>query len=188
MKDWLFYPLIIAFAGAMIAYALSLAEYENVDLSEGFIVEGRALSTFYASQGTTFSIAGDNVNPFAYAVLSAHVSRKNAPPSAGIFITLGPEDKKIFSDKNLRITVHARKGRANPLDSFDVAYFSQGAGSGWKSFELSNEFQDYSFVYKTGKADLGKNDYVGLWPDVAGQGRTMDIKWLKIELANKAAP
>ena len=31
MKDWQFYPLIMAFVGAMIFYALSLADYQDVD-------------------------------------------------------------------------------------------------------------------------------------------------------------
>lgn len=185
MKDWLFYPLIIAFAGAMIAYALSLADYEEVDTQQGLVVEGRALSTFYAAQGTSFSIAGDNVNPFAYAVLSAHVARKNAPQSAGVFITLGPADKKVFSGKSIRVTARARQGRADPLSGFDMRYFGKGAGSKWRSFDLSGEFENYSFEFKAGAANPDTNDYVGFWPDVAGQGRTMDVKWLKVEIIDK---
>ena len=183
MKDWLFYPLVLAFVVAMVYYALSLATYEKIDSSKGLVVEGRFLSTLYASPGTSYSIAGDNVNPFAYAVLSAHVSRENAPPSAGVFLTLGAEDKKVFAKQNLRISIRARKGRANPVESFDIQYFAKDVESGWRTFELTNEFEDYSFDYRAGNANAGENDYLGIWPDVAGEALTMDVKWLKIEVA-----
>ena len=185
MKDWLFYPLMIALVAGMIAYALSLAKYEEVDGEAGLVIEGRALSPLYAAPGTSYSMAGDNVNPFAYAVLSAHVSRANAPSSAGVFLTLGPNDKKVFSNKNLRVTINARQGRANPLDSFEFRYFGKGAGNRWRPFELTREFSEYSFDFKSGNADLKVSDYVGIWPDTAGRGRTMDVKWLKVEIIDE---
>lgn len=184
MKDWQFYPLIMLFAGAMIAYALSLADYEDIKGENGVVLEGRSLSTLYSSEGVSYSIAGDNVNPHAYAVLSAHVSRANAPPSAGVFLTLAPKDSQAFAGKPLRVTIRARKGRATPLETFDMAYFGQrGAGqSPWQSFELTRDFKDYSFEFTPKPVATQGNDYVGIWPDVQGRGRTLDVKWLKVEV------
>ena len=112
MKDWQFYPLIMAFVGAMIFYALSLADYQDVDRAGGVAVEGRSLSTLYAAEGVSYSIAGDNVNPHAYAVLSAHISRENAPPSAGVFLTLDEKDSQTFALKPLRVTRAQGPGHA----------------------------------------------------------------------------
>lgn len=186
MKDWLFYPIVIALVGGMIAYALSFSDTTGTReaVTNEIVIEGRDLQTLFAAEGTTFSIAGDASNPAAYAVLSAHVSRQNAPPSAGVFITLSPAYETKFAGQDLRITVNARKGRANPLDRFEVAYFTVGAGdSGWQVFELGNDFRDFSFTFTPGLPNgAASNDFVGIWPDNAGRGRTMDVKSLKVEI------
>ncbi len=184
MKDWQFYPLIIAFVVAMVAYALSLADYDNAARASGLTLEGESLSGLYAAEGLSYSIASEINNPAAYAVLSAHVSREKAPKSAGIFVTLGPKDEKAFAGQLLRITVTARKGRTAPLERFDAAYFTAGAGdSAWQTFELSNEFSDYAFEFTPNfpTGDPG-NDFVGIWPDVDGEERTMDVKAISIEI------
>lgn len=192
MKDWFFYPIAIALIAGMVAYAMSFSTVQTSDgpLSDVVLMEGRGLQTLFAAEGTAFSIAGDVNNPSAYAVLSAHVSRANAPKSAGVFFTLGPEYEKKFASQNLRITVHARKGRSNPLNTFEFAYFTVGAGdSGWKEFALDNEFQDISFEF-TPKLPVGDpgNDFVGIWPDKDGRSRTMDVKWIKVEIVKDNNP
>lgn len=190
MKDWQFYPVIIAAIIAMVAYALSLAEYTSGPLTGKFVIEGQSLNTLYAAEGVSFSIAGDTNNPNAYAVMSAHVSRANAPRSAGVFATLGPADEKRFAGQDLKVTIRARKGRGAALSSFDMGYFTAGAGdSGWKTFELTNAFRDFSFTFTPGlpKGDPG-NDYFGVWPDVDGQGRTMDVESMTIEIIEPEQP
>ncbi|MGJ8562894.1 MAG: hypothetical protein ACSHXY_05015 [Alphaproteobacteria bacterium] len=184
MKDWQFYPIITAAIAALILYALSFAEYGNGPSGNNFVIKGPSLNTLYAAEGVSFSIAGDPSNPSAYAVMSAHVSRANAPPSAGVFATLGPADEKRFAGQKLNITVRARTGRATPLASFDVGYFTAGAGdSGWKTFSLTDEFEDYSFTFTPGlpKGDPG-NDYIGIWPDVEGKSLTVDVKSITVDI------
>lgn len=192
MKDWLFYPIAMALVAGMIAYAMSFSTVERQDgpLPDFVLIEGRDLQTFFAADGTSYSIAGDVNNPSAYAVLSAHVSRANAPPSAGVFLTLSPAYEKKFAGQNLRVTVHARQGRSNPLDQFEFGYFTAGAGSsGWLVLELENEFRDISFDYMPGLPNGDpSNDFVGIWPDKEGRNRTMDVKWLKIEILKDEAP
>ena len=57
-----------------------------------------------------------------------------------------------------------------------------GRGSGWITYELTNEFQDYSFDFTPNLPNPEGNQYVGIWPDVKGRGRTMDVKWVKVEI------
>ena len=188
MKDWQFYPLIIAFVVAMVAYALSLANYDDVARTSGLTLQGESLSGLYAAEGLSYSIASEMNNPAAYAVLSAHVSREKAPKSAGIFVTLGPKDEKAFAGQLLRITVTARAGRTAPLDQFEIAYFTAGAGdSAWQTFVLTDEFADYAFEYTPNfpNGDPG-NDYVGIWPDVDGEERTVEVKAISIEILPNA--
>lgn len=192
MKDWQFYPIAIFVICAMVIFAMTRGQHEVLEQGADFRVEGQSLNTLYAAEGVSFSIAGDAVNPNSYAVLSAHVSRANAPPSAGVFVTLTPAYRQAFAGKELRITIRARKGRATPLDSFDIAYLSEGVAagsSGWRTFPLSNEFEDISFTYTPKNTDGAPGtDYVGIWPDVEGNGRTMDVKFIKVAVVSSATP
>lgn len=183
MKDWLFYPLAVMAIIAMIAFAYTRGRHAAVPTGSTFIVEGQNLNTLYAAQGVSFSIAGDAENPNAYAVLSAHVSRANAPPSAGVFVTLPPAYKEMYAGQALRISITARKGRGSKLESFDVGYLTTDAGaSGWQTFEVTNDFEDFEFAFTPGKPGApGGSDYVGIWPDVDGESRTLDVKEIRVE-------
>ena len=45
LKNWQFYPLAIALIAGMIYYALSFGDYEPIDPSQGYILEGQGLET-----------------------------------------------------------------------------------------------------------------------------------------------
>lgn len=188
MKDWLFYPLALTVIIAMIAFAFTRGQAAYVSTGSTFVVERQDLNTLYAAEGVSFSIAGDAENPNAYAVLSAHVAKDIAPPSAGVFVTLPPAYKEMYTGKPLRISIVARKGRASKLESFEVGYLSTDAGAtGWLPFEVTSEFQtfDFEFTPRVPQAP-GGNDYVGIWPDVDGEGRTLDVQKIQIEVVDDA--
>lgn len=190
MKDWQFYPLLLIAIVALVAFAYTRGHDDTGLAGPDFIVEGETLNTFYAAQGVSFSIAGDAANPNAYAVLSAHVSRKQAPPSAGVFLTLPRVYKQRYAGKPINVTVTARKGRASKLESFDIAYLSTDAGSsGWQTFNLSNDFETYSFPF-TPRQPSGADgtDFVGIWPDVEGEGQTLDVKRIELAIIESEAP
>lgn len=185
MKDWLFYPFAILVIIAITAFAYTRGHHQEVPTGSTFIVEGQNLNTLYAAQGVSFSIAGDTENPNAYAVLSAHVSRSKAPPSAGVFVTLPPAYKEMYAGKALRISIIARKGRGSKLETFDMGYLTTDAGgSDWQTFAISSDFEDFEFTFTPRQAAVpGGSDYVGVWPDVDGESRTLDVKQIKVELA-----
>lgn len=188
MKDWFFYPLVTLIVAGMITYALSFGGPVSIDADDGFVIEKDGLTTLTNSPGTNLSIASEADNPNAYAVFAAQTARDLAPPSAGIFATLSPQYEKAFAGQNIRISISARKGRSDPLDEFDIGYFTFGAGdSGWKTFPLEQDFKTYSFTFKPNlpQGDPA-SDFVGVWPDVQGRNRTMDVEWIKVEIVKDA--
>jgi len=64
----------------------------------------------------------------------------------------------------------------------ELGYFTTGVGdSGWKRFDLTESFADYSFDF-TPNAPSGKgNDYVGIWPDPSGEGGEIYVTSIKVE-------
>ena len=180
MKDIFFYPLAALVIAAMIAYALSFQvdnTPSNVDLYER---QGAALEDFFPSPGTTSVMGGEGDN--IYAVMSAHMSRDIAPPSAGVFGTLNTAFEDNFGGANIRITIRARQGEVTPSTAFELAYFTSEVGdSDWMPFELSRSFADYSFEFSPNKPQAKGNDYVGIWPDPSGKGGTIHVQSIKVE-------
>jgi len=190
IRDRYFYPLFLTVVALIVTIAMLPSCRDNLTDKEiktqGYVVEGKDLALIQASPGTSYVFVGKTTNEPAYITASAHLSRDVAPPSAGVFAPLGSDYERVFAGQALRMTLTARQGEVNPSKDFRMGYFTAGAGdSGWKRFDLSPEFQDYSFNFTpplpTDDPDL---DYFGVWPDEDGQQREIDISRYKIEVLN----
>lgn len=190
IRDRFFYPLIAILVVVIVSIAMLPSCREDLSDKEirtqGYVVQGDDLALIQASPGTTVVVVGKTPNEPAFVTASAHLSRQAAPASAGVFATLGSDYERVFAGKTLKMTLTARQGDPNPTDAFRMGYFTAGPGdSGWKTFQLSPEFQDYSFTFApplpNAEPDL---DYFGVWPDEDGQQREMDISRFKVEVLN----
>lgn len=192
MPDKLFYPFAILVVAAMIIGALfagGRAQTRNqpvIDpIADGYTLEGDALRALVASPGTTVKYAGDIGQSGEYSIAAAHMTHAAAPPSAGVFAELRPVYEAAFAQKPLIITVRARAGRSSPADQFTASYFTASVGdSRPQTFNLSGEFTDYTFTYTPNKpkGDPG-TDFIGIWPDVSGQSKTVDIERISVRVA-----
>ena len=180
MKDRYFYPLAAVIIGAMIAYALSFTvdtRPSNVDIFER---QGADLDVLFPSPGTTVNL--EVSSDMVYAKLSAHMNREIAPPSAGVFATLGPDYESNFGGATIRITVRAKAGETTPSATMELGYFTADVGSsGWRTFELADSYADYSFDYSPNKPSGKGNNYLGIWPDSSGQGSEVFVQSVKVE-------
>ena len=188
MKDRFFYPLAMIVIAAIIGLALvpdkrvvSLTS-EDV-LAQGYIMSGEAFRRLTTGPGTLVNFVTNDNGEVIHAVMLTNIPKTMATPSAGIFDLLGPVYEEVFSGKPLKITITARAGNENPLTEFQAAYFSGNKTSDWKPFVLTPEYQDYIFNFTPPKKKkiLGQ-EYVGIWPGLAGRSLTMDVKKIKIEV------
>ncbi len=182
MKDWLFYPLAALIIGGMIYYALSFKvdnAPKNIDIYER---SGSALAGLFPSPGTTLKAPSNAAAIDNFATLAAHMTREIAPPSAGVFATLGPAYETNFGGSTVRVSVRARSGRVNPSPVMELGYFTNGVGdSGWQKFTLTSKFSDYSFDFSPKIPTDKGNDYIGIWPDPTGHGGTIEVQSMRIE-------
>jgi len=190
IRDLYFYPISAIVVCAMIWFALSFSKSPRLSIEEirlqGFVTTGEDLVTLTASPGTNFNyIARTNISP-AHLVMWTDQPRAEATPSAGVFASLAPQFETAFAGQTLRMTVRARKGRRNPLTTFDSGYYTGAEGnSGWNPFRLTSTFQDYSFDYAVPVRDEDAEpdlDYFGIWPGSTGDQRTMEVSKLEIEV------
>ncbi len=191
MSDRFFYPFIVLLIGAIIAAALyaggplktpELTPEEII--AQGYIAQGDDLRRLVNAPGTMVRYAVNSDGVVSHAVLSAHQSKENAPPSAGVFVTLGPNYEAAFGGKTLEVTVRAKAGAENPSDEFAMQYFTAGRGDSEEEFfGLTGQYQDYVVIFKT-NPPRGEpaSDYVGMWPDWDGKKRTMDLQSIRVKV------
>jgi len=137
-----------------------------------------------AAPGTNYDyFASQRENP-AYVTLHSHIARDKAPPSTGVFAPIGYQYAQVFQGKAIRMTIIAKAGRRNPLESFDAGYFSLTAGAtNWKTFELTDEFQAFTFDFSPLSAEKTEDiDYFGIWPGIEGKQKTMDVESFQIKI------
>jgi len=82
------------------------------------------------------------------------------------------------------VTVRAKAGGDNPSDRFLLQYFTASVGDSEEQiFALTGQYQDYTITYKTNPpAGEPGSDYVGMWPDIDGQNRTMDVERISVKV------
>lgn len=188
LKDRYFYPLAAIIVAAMIVFALSLGE--RIDLTDreiwnnGYTMEGEELVRLTAQPGTQAIYVAAAGGESAFARLSSTAARESLPPGPGVFAPLGPQYERAFATRLLRMTVTARASRINPLDHFDMGYFSAGSGdSGWKRRELTESWTDYSIEFRPGALTAQQGlDHASVWPGEMAEVLNMDVKKIRVEV------
>lgn len=188
LKDRIFYPLAAAIVLGMIALALSFGE--RIDLTDreiwddGYTMAGEELVRLTAQPGTqAVYVAAAGGEP-AYARLSSTAARESLPKGPGVFAPLGPQYERAFATRNLRMTVTARASRINPLETFDIGYFSAGSGdSGWKRQTLTPDWLDYSIEFRPGALTRQQGlDHASVWPGETAELLNVDVKQIRVEV------
>ena len=193
MPDRFFYPFAALLIAAIIFTALSFSGTLREPVSreaiirDGFSVEGEGLRALVASPGTQVSFETDANGLIMHAVLSAQTARNLAPPSAGIFIELGPEYEAAFKGRKLRVSALVKAGETLPTESFTFQYYAVGGGQSQEArFPVTNSYEPLSFDYVLpAKRQAPAADYVGIWPDIEGKNRTLYLKRIRVELIDK---
>lgn len=189
LKDRYFYPIAALIVGAMVAYALSFGE--RIDLTDreiwdnGYTMEGEDLVRLTVQPGTQAIYVAAAGGEAAYARLTSTAARASLPTSKpGVFAPLGPQYERAFATRKLRMTITARASRINPLESFDMGYFSAGSGdSPWLRRELTDTWQDYFFEYTPGALTAQQGlDHFSIWPGETAEALNMDVKYMRIDV------
>lgn len=185
MKDWFFYPLFIVVAGAMVWFALQYGDREEIDPSQGFVIEGTLLQMLTASPGTSLSLEGDGINPISSAVMGADF-KSNVQPSAGVFAVLGPEYSKAYAGKDLVLTVRAKAADDKPSEKFMIGFFPYTTGRvKWQTFEPSADYENFTISTTLGPYNAEQPEiYFGVWPDKDGQSRSIEVQRYEVRLSD----
>lgn len=99
-------------------------------------------------------------------------------PRSGPHIVLAEDLEYAFESRPIEVIIEARAAADSGASRFQVNYLAKPEGeSGWKEFDLTHEFQPYSFTFDV-PAYIGSegNDYFGIRPDVPDKKRVMEVR------------
>jgi len=184
MKDWLYYPLFAVVAGAMVWFAYNYGEREEIDPSQGFVIDGTLLQMLTASPGTSLTLKGDGINPISSAVMGADF-KSNVQPSPGVFAVLGPEYSKAYAGKDLVLTVRARAAAEKPSEKFMIGFFPYTTGRvRWQTFKPTPDYNDFTIETTLGPYNAEQPEiYFGVWPDKDGERRSIEVQRYEVRIS-----
>lgn len=186
LKDLFFYPLAALIVVVIIAVCLSFGE--RIDFTDceiwdkGYTMSGEDLVRLTAQPGTQAVFVAAAGGEPAYARLTSTAAHESLPSKPGVFAPLGPQYERAFAANKLRMTVTARASRVNPLETFDIGYFSAGSGdSNWERHTLTPDWSDYVLEYSL-KALTERQglDHASIWPGETAELLNVDIKEIRV--------
>lgn len=185
LRDRYFYPLALLVIAGIITLALSFGHNDGFSdqqiINEGWEISGPDLNSLTVSPGTNSAYVNDEGG---YIQLSQYTPDGEGPASIGAFATLGPSHERAFAGRLLRLTFRARSGRINPLKEFDAAYYTmEGPPSGWTTFTLGPDWEDYIIEYTPPIIAAQDNvDLIAIFPGRAGENETLDLASVTVEV------
>jgi hypothetical protein len=186
MRDFVFFPLSGLLAAAIVFAAIDpLAErLPSGPLSGGgrnaedVTVSGDELNRFIVGKTTGVSLdlvrSGDGD-----AIL--RIDRKMSEyrdPRLGPHLVLAEDLEYALESRPIEIVIEARSIGDFAASQFEANYFAKIEGeSGWRTFNLTREFQPYMLTFHTPKrGQVEGYDYIGVRPVTPDKHRVMELR------------
>lgn len=156
------------------AEILPLTPGEDASLAILFGAGGLDLA-FETRKGHTIEAVDGGV------IISGHAAEKQASGvTSGAFLRLPDEFEAAASGQTIRVTVSASSQEAI---TFAAAYSTNDVGnSGWRLVAASPDIEYTAFDYDVRAIDRGRGDFLGIDPDPQGEGQTIVIHAILLEV------
>lgn len=183
--------LVLAAGGWILLASLNAASVPDLDaVADRLARTGSA--TLLLGAGTE-RFAGNGRNPigsagglFGPGAVSIRSSTKDASADGSTNvarIVLTPKIRRLLSEKTLRVTVVARSAGRKPSPEMAIAITdAEDNTSGWQTFVLDDTFKPYEAEY-TFPVLSGRKPVIGIWADVEGAGRGVEINEISLWIA-----
>ena len=192
MSDKVFFPLILLLAVLMAGYTLrdesSCAPTGPVGGADTdynrIIIDSCNLKRITPGVATqTRLIENTEAN---YLEISSADADTVSNPEEGTHYRLAADIETQFAGHVIRVTITARQPRQQGAQSFEVNYSAGKAGqSGWRRFDLGQDWQDFSFETRVPRAFGHGVDYLGIRP-MSSEGRTsMEVRKIVLDRIRK---
>lgn len=185
LSDRFFLPLFALVCAGLIYLALEYRPSgdDAVMTADRLVFEGAALAQLIPGPGTS--------SAFDPAAMGGPVARASAASSlqaagnrsAGVGALVPPEFEAAVLGRDIEVSITLR---AEDPDHTEVAmgYFVVGAGdTGWLLRTIPEDGSPITLTHTIPPdSPTGNNDWIGLWPDLDGAGRTVLVERIAVTI------
>ncbi len=158
------------------AAAIEIPE-RNLNVAESIeIFRGNDPTVFEASSNNPIQFESDSEGGFARIT-----SGVTAPGARAV---IGPGIADRIAGRTVRVTLLARSSRENGAANMRFALQSGLAVSHWQSADLSSNYATYGMIWRVPAARTTAGDYLLIEPGIPGDGTSVDIRVIKIDIVN----
>lgn len=190
MRDRLFFPLAFILASTFIFMALQpFAErMPSGPVSGGgrnaedVTVKDAELHRFLPGARDGIEIVPATANAPAVLRITRQAADDYEDPRSGPHLVLAEDIEYALSHRRIQVDIEARSAGEFAASQFEANYFAKAEfETGWKPFNLTPEFQTYSFEYDTPApgTELGY-DYIGIRPVAPDKHRVMEVRSVRV--------
>lgn len=190
MRDRLFFPFAFIVASAFIFMALEpFAErVPSGPVSAGggnqedVTVSGEQLHRFQPGNFDSIEIIKASGDTPTLVRITRLATEEYQDPRTGPHLVLAEDVEFGMENRTIQVDIEARSAGDFAASQFEANYLVKPEfESGWKSFNLTPEFQTYSFTYEAPPiGDSFGNDFVGVRPVAPDKHRTMEVRSVRI--------
>lgn len=200
MRDFFFFPLAAALAGAFVFVALDpyAERLPSGPVSGGgrnaldLTIAGKELNRFVI--GDLGGIDIELISPEGGAPflrIDRQASAAYEDPRLGPHLVLAEDLEFALESRPIEVIIEARATGDFAASQFEANYFAKAEGeSGWQTFTLTREFQPFTLAYFTPRRGREEGyDFVGIRPVTPDKHRVMDVRSVHIRAAgDKGTP
>lgn len=190
MRDRLFFPLAFILASTFIFMALQpFAErMPSGPVSGGgrnaedVTVKDVELHRFLPGARNSIEIMPATASEPAVLRITQQATDDYQDPRSGPHLVLAEDIEYALSHRRIQVDIEARSAGEFAASQFEANYLAKAEfETGWKPFNLTPEFQTYSFEYDTPApgTELGY-DYIGIRPVAPDKHRVMEVRAVRV--------
>jgi hypothetical protein len=173
-----------------------LIHYQLIDLSQlGFSRSPRNSSASHkASENETVIFSGyardltaasgntitedNSVEPLVLISSSVRTAKPNGATD-GVSVRVPSSVSENLQARRIRVTVSAARTDGANSSPFAISYSTDRGNSGWRVFQPTNEFRNYSFTYAVPNV-AGVAHFVGIWADIGGGSIPLAVRRITV--------
>jgi hypothetical protein len=138
------------------------------------------LAAIKAVTGNTVTAGSGPDGGRTVVIASTQQTPTAAGTTGGAYFAIDPATSQALSGHVVSIRVTARAPQTSPSSRFAIAFSGNGLGdSGWITFVPTTDFKTYDLRVGL-PAAVGPTDYVGIWADVYGLGKALEVSKVEI--------
>lgn len=190
MRDRLFFPLAFILASSFILMALNPFSERlpsgpvsaGAGNAEDVTVKDRELYRFQPGNYDSIKFVPASGETPAAIQITRKASEDYQDPRSGPHLVFAEDVEFAMGNRKIQIDIEARAAGNFGASQFQADYFAKTEGeSGWRTFDLTPEFQTFSFEFDTPvRGETIGYDYLGIRPIAPDKQRSMEVRSIRI--------